>query len=230
MGIGLGNSRDLLGSSKSNGSHYERARRDGLEPVSCANQAVVLRVTRALRAATSSHRGSMSSSRSVAVMPLLRSSSGELPALTHLRIALAAGSDTPPAPRRYVRRASSIIRRRYSRAYGDGFVACRHLPPLSPTSPRSASRFHSMNRKHVVLERILWHHDARRSGELGVHACGLSEITAPSVLSSFISLSPYYFSGATWLAIYRIGTSESDPTLACSFSSWNGGSTSLLIT
>src|SRR6202521_2923193 len=99
---------------------HELERRDGTEPVSVANQAAAFEsISRSSRSTRFSRRNRLSSSRSLVVKPSLRSPSSSAACLIHSRIALADGSNSRanslilrPA------RASSIIRRRYSGAYG----------------------------------------------------------------------------------------------------------------
>src|SRR5208282_6538401 len=85
-----------------------------------------------------------SSSRSVVVKPSLRSPSSSAASLTHLRIALAVGSNSRaswsmlrPA------RASSMIRRRYSGAYGGCVLGIGELLlSFSPTPSTKAGQVH----------------------------------------------------------------------------------------
>src|SRR5216683_1308665 len=99
---------------------HELERRDGTEPVSVANQAAAFdSISRSSRSTRFSRRNRLSSSRSAVVSPSLRRPSSSPACLTHLRIALAEASNSRAncAIGRPVR-ANSMIRRRYSGAYG----------------------------------------------------------------------------------------------------------------
>src|SRR5713226_6848235 len=99
---------------------HELEHRDGTEPVSVANQAAAFdSISRSSRSTRFSRRNRLSSSRSAVVSPSLRRPSSSPACLTHLRMALAEASNSRancaigrPA------RANSMIRRRYSAAYG----------------------------------------------------------------------------------------------------------------
>ena len=68
---------------------------DGVEPVSCANQAAAfVSISRSSRSTRFSRRRRLSSSRSVVVKPSLRNPSSSAACLTHLRMALAEGSNS----------------------------------------------------------------------------------------------------------------------------------------
>src|ERR1700736_272352 len=115
---------------------HELERRDGTEPVSVANQAAAFaKISRSSRSTRFSRRSRLSSSRSAVVKPSLRRPSSSAACLTHLRIALAEGSNSRaswsmlrPA------RASSIIRRRYSGAYGGWVLGIGELLFLIPNT------------------------------------------------------------------------------------------------
>src|ERR1700737_936939 len=115
---------------------HELERRDGTEPVSVANQAAAFdSISRSSRSTRFSRRSRLSSSRSAVVSPSLRSLSSSPACLTHWRIALAEASNSRAncAIGRPVR-ANSMIRRRYSRAYGGWvFGIGGLLLPFSPT-------------------------------------------------------------------------------------------------
>src|SRR6266851_6110998 len=99
---------------------HELERRDGTEPVSVANQAAAFdSISRSSRSTRFSRRNRLSSSRSAVVSPSLRRPSSSPACLTHLRIALAEASNSRAncAIGRPVR-ANSMMRRRYSGAYG----------------------------------------------------------------------------------------------------------------
>src|ERR1700674_1862221 len=99
---------------------HELERRDGTEPVSVANQAAAFdSISRSSRSTRFSRRSRLSSSRSAVVRPSLRTPPSRPACLTHLRIALAEASNSRAncAIGRPVR-ANSMIRRRYSGAYG----------------------------------------------------------------------------------------------------------------
>src|SRR3984957_14033173 len=101
-------------------SPYECERRDGVAPVSWANQAAAFAsISRSSRNTLISRRSRLSSSRSVVLKPSLPSPSPSPACLIHRRIVSTVGSNSrasavmlrPP-------RANSTIRRRYSAAYG----------------------------------------------------------------------------------------------------------------
>src|SRR5229473_2082440 len=102
---------------------HELERRDGTEPVSVANQAAAFdSISR--------------SSRTAVVSPSLRRPSSSPACLTHLRIALAEASNSRancatgrPA------RANSMIRRRYSGAYGGWVLGIGGLLLLFSQTP-----------------------------------------------------------------------------------------------
>src|SRR6266849_207940 len=116
---------------------HELERRDGTEPVSVANQAAAFdSISR------SSRRNRLSSSRSAVVSPSLRRPSSSPACLTHLRIALAEASNSRAncAIGRPVR-ANSMIRRRYSGAYGGWVLGIGDLLlPFSPTPSTKAGQ------------------------------------------------------------------------------------------
>src|SRR5271170_7992740 len=125
---------------------HELERRDGTEPVSVANLAAAFAsISRSSRSTRFSRRSRVSSSRSVVVRPSLRSPSSSPACLTHCRIALAVGSNSRascsmlrPA------RASSIIRRRYSGAYGGWVLGIgKLLLPFSPTPSTKPGQVHA---------------------------------------------------------------------------------------
>src|SRR5713101_4266024 len=122
---------------------HELERRDGTEPVSVANQAAAFdSISRSSRSTRFSHRNRLSSSRSAVVSPSLRRPSSSPACLTHLRIALAEASSSRancaigrPA------RANSMIRRRYSGAYGGWVLGIGGLLlPFSPTPSTKAGQ------------------------------------------------------------------------------------------
>src|ERR1700674_2761492 len=99
---------------------HELERRDGVEPVSVANQAAAFdSISRSSRSTRFSRRSRLSSARSSVVKPSLRKPSSRAACWTHLRMALADGSNSR-ASSLILRpaRANSMIRRRYSPAYG----------------------------------------------------------------------------------------------------------------
>src|SRR6266851_207698 len=117
---------------------HELERRDGTEPVSVANQAAAFdNISRSSRSTRFSRRSRLSSSRSAVVSPSLRRPSSSPACLTHLRIALAEASNSRAncATGRPVR-ANSMIRRRYSGAYGGWVLGIGGLLlPFSSTKP-----------------------------------------------------------------------------------------------
>src|SRR5580692_4808525 len=144
-------------------SPYECERRDGVAPVSSANQAAAFdSISRSSRRTRFSRRSRVSSSRSVVLKPSLRSPSSSAACLTHLRIALAVGSNSRaswsilrPA------RASSTIRRRYSGAYGGWVLGIgRLLLPFSPTPSTKAGQVH----EHGVSEATFYVWKKKYSG------------------------------------------------------------------
>src|SRR6266481_2609053 len=127
---------------------HELERRDGTEPVSVANQAAAFEsISRSSRSTRFSRRNRLSSSRSAVVSPSLRRPSSSPACLTHLRIALAEASNSRancaigrPA------RANSMIRRRYSGAYGGWVLGIGGLLlPFSPTPSTKAGQLHSVD-------------------------------------------------------------------------------------
>src|SRR5713226_1500725 len=110
---------------------HELERRDGTEPVSVANQAAAFdSISRSSRSTR------LSSSRSAVASPSLRRPSSSPACLTHLRIALAEASNSRancaigrPA------RANSMIRRRYSGAYGGWVLGIGGLLLLFSQTP-----------------------------------------------------------------------------------------------
>src|SRR6266851_2047925 len=111
---------------------HELERRDGTEPVSVANQAAAFdSISRSSRSTRFSRRNRLSSSRSAVVSPSLRRPSSSPACLTHWQIALAEASNSRAncAIGRPVR-ANSMMRRRYSGAYG-GWVLGIGGPPSS---------------------------------------------------------------------------------------------------
>src|SRR2546428_7518886 len=125
---------------------HELERRDGTEPVSVANQAAAFdNISRSSRSTRFSRRSRLSSSRSAVVSPSLRRPSSSPACLTHLRIALAEASNSRAncAIGRPVR-ANSMIRRRYSGAYGGWVLGIGDLLlPFSPTPSTKAGQLHS---------------------------------------------------------------------------------------
>src|SRR5229473_2717307 len=128
---------------------HELERRDGTEPVSVANQAAAFdSISRSLRSTRFSRRKRLSSSRSAVVSPSLRRPSSSPACLTHLRIALAEASNSRAncAFGRPVR-ANSMIRRRYSGAYGGWVLGIGDLLlPFSPTPSTKAGQLHFAER------------------------------------------------------------------------------------
>src|SRR5713226_4154661 len=116
---------------------HELERRDGTEPVSVANQAAAFdSISRSSRSTRFSRRNRLSSSRSAVASPSLRRPSSSPACLTHLRIALAEASNSRancaigrPA------RANSMIRRRYSGAYGGWVLGIGGLLLLFSQTP-----------------------------------------------------------------------------------------------
>src|SRR5713101_4556970 len=116
---------------------HQLERRDGTEPVSVANQAAAFAsISRSSRSPRFSRRNRLSSSRSAVVSPSLRRPSSSPACLTHWRIALAEASNSRancaigrPA------RVNSMIRRRYSGAYGGWVLGIGGL--LLPFSPNT---------------------------------------------------------------------------------------------
>src|SRR5713101_5799694 len=132
---------------------HELERRDGSEPVSVANQAAAFdSISRSSRSTRFSRRNRLSSSRSAVVSPSLRRPSSSPACLTHLRIALAEASNSRancatgrPA------RANSMIRRRYSGAYGGWVLGIGGLLlPFSPTPPTKAGQLQCAKRRPPV--------------------------------------------------------------------------------
>src|SRR5712691_8240726 len=124
---------------------HELERRDGTEPVSVANQAAAFdSISRSSRSTRFSRRKRLSSSRSAVVSPSRRRPSSSPACLTHLRIALAEASNSRAncAIGRPVR-ANSMIRRRYSGAYGGWVLGIGDLLlPFSPTPSTKAGQLH----------------------------------------------------------------------------------------
>src|SRR5713226_7542758 len=129
---------------------HELERRDGTEPVSVANQAAAFdSISRSSRSTRFSRRSRLSSSRSAVVSPSLRRPSSSPACLTHLRIALAEASNSRancatgrPA------RANSMIRRRYSGAYGGWVLGIGGLLlPFSPTPSTKAGQLQLAERQ-----------------------------------------------------------------------------------
>jgi hypothetical protein len=117
-------------------------RRDGVAPVSRANQAAAFaRISRSSRGTRISRRRRLSSSRSAVVRPSLRRPSSSPACLTHLRIALAEGSNSraSPAilrPARPIPRSDAGIRA----GMADGFAPFGNPPSFSPTPSTKAYR------------------------------------------------------------------------------------------
>src|SRR6266851_3875632 len=124
---------------------HELERRDGTEPVSVANQAAAFdSISRSSRSTRFSRRSRLSSSRSAVVSPSLRRPSSSPSCLTHWRIALAEASNSRAncAIGRPVR-ANSMMRRRYSGAYGGWVLGIGGLLlPFSPTPSTKAGQLH----------------------------------------------------------------------------------------
>src|ERR1700687_5977036 len=125
---------------------HELERRDGTEPVSVASRSAAFPNTpRSSRSTRFSRRSRLSSSRSAVVRPSLRSPSSSPACLTHWRIALAEASNSRDncAIGRPVR-ANSMIRRRYSGAYGGWVLGIGgRLLPFSPTPSTKAGQLQS---------------------------------------------------------------------------------------
>src|SRR5216683_2704365 len=141
---------------------HELERRDGTEPVSVANQAAAFdSISRSSRSTRFSRRNRLSSSRSAVVSPSLRRPSSSPACLTHLRIALAEASNSRancaigrPA------RANSMIRRRYSGAYGGWVLGIGGLLlPFSPTPSTKAGQGTQAGlwRRRLLPALLRWH-------------------------------------------------------------------------
>src|SRR3984893_7924119 len=122
---------------------HELERRDDPAPVSLANQAAAFdNISRSSRSSRFSRRSRLSSSRSAVVKPSLRRPSSTPVCLTHLRIALAEASNSRAnCAIGRPERASSMIRRRYSGAYGGWVLGIGELLlPFSPTPSTKAGQ------------------------------------------------------------------------------------------
>src|SRR5271169_804481 len=134
---------------------HELERRDGTAPVSVANQAAAFAsFSRSSRSTRFSRRNRVSSSRSVVVKPSLRTPSSSAACLTHLRIALAEGSNSR-ASWSMLRPAcaNSMIRRRYSGAYGGWVLGIGGL--LLPFSPTPSTRAGQLQRDTLRPQPLL---------------------------------------------------------------------------
>src|SRR5260370_37106591 len=120
---------------------HELERRDGTEPVSVANQAATFEsISRSSRSTRFSRRKRLSSSRSAVVSPSLRRPSSSPACLTHLRIALAEASNSRAnCAIGRPEHANSMIRRRYSGAYGGWVLGMVDLLFLSPQTPSTTT-------------------------------------------------------------------------------------------
>src|SRR3984957_11677563 len=133
-------------------SPYECERRDGVAPVSWANQAAAFAsISRSSRNTLISRRSRLSSSRSVVLKPSLRSPSSSPACLIHWRIVSTVGSNSPAsAVMLRPPRANSTIRRRYSAAYGGCVRGIWKTPFPYPQHPlRNWVNFSDIGRPHL---------------------------------------------------------------------------------